>query len=104
MAREVVADFVRCETEMNASEARLRRAVAAASTSLTDIRCIGVVTAAMFIGHVGLHRRVATAAHFASCNGTARMKRHRVTGARWATDDPSVVGLMRFAHHHYERR
>jgi hypothetical protein len=32
------------ETQMKASKTRLRRAVAAASTSLTDIRGIGVVT------------------------------------------------------------
>ena len=38
VARELVADLVHIETQMKASKARLRRAVAAASTSLTDIQ------------------------------------------------------------------
>jgi transposase len=73
------------ETQMKASKARLRRAVAAASTSLTDIRGIGVVTAAMIIGHVGNVDRFASAAHFASYNATAPIeassgdrRRHRL--------------------------
>ena len=85
VARELVADLVHIETQMKASKARLRRAVAAASTSLTDIRGIGVVTAAMIIGHVGNIDRFATAAHFASYNGTAPIeassgdrRRHRL--------------------------
>jgi transposase len=84
VARELVADLVHIETQMKASKARLRRAVAAASTSLTDIRGIGVVTAAMIIGHVGNIDR-ASAAHFASYNGTAPIeassgdrRRHRL--------------------------
>jgi transposase len=63
VARELVADLVHIEAQMKASKARLRRAVAA-STSLTDIRSIGVGAAAMIIGHVGNIDRFATAAHF----------------------------------------
>ena len=39
---------------------------------------VGVVTAAMIIGHVGDVSRFKSAAHFASHNGTARSKHHRV--------------------------
>ena len=85
VARELVADLVHIETQMKASKARLRRAVAAASTSLTDIRGIGVFTAAMIIGHVGDVARFKSAAHFASYNGTAPIeassgerRRHRL--------------------------
>lgn len=71
--------------QMKTSKARLRRAVAATSTSLTDIRGIGVVTAAMIIGHVGDIARFKSAGHFASYNGTAPIeassgerRRHRL--------------------------
>ena len=82
VGREFVADLVHYETQMKASQAPLRVAVAATSTSLTDIRCIGVVTAAMIIGHVGDVGRFAS---FASYNGTAPIeassgerRRHRL--------------------------
>jgi transposase len=85
VAREFVADLVHCEAQMKTSKARLCRGVAATSTSLTDIRGIGVVTAAMIIGHVGDVARFKSAAHFASYNGTAPIeassgerRRHRL--------------------------
>jgi transposase len=85
VAREFVADLVHYQYQMKTSKARLRGAVAATSTSLTDIRGIGVVTAAMIIGHVGNVERFASAAHFASYNGTApieassgEQRRHRL--------------------------
>jgi len=85
VAREFAADIAHCEAQMKTSKARLRRAVAATSTSLTDIRGVGVVTAAMIIGHVGDVARFKSAAHFASYNGTAPIeassgenRRHRL--------------------------
>ncbi len=85
VAREFVADLAHYEAQMKTSKARLRQAVAATSTSLTDIRGIGVVTAAMIIGHVGDVARFKSAGHFASYNGTAPIeassgekKRHRL--------------------------
>ena len=52
---------------------------------MTDIRGVGVVTAAMIIGHVGDVSRFRSAAHFASYNGTAPIeassgerRRHRL--------------------------
>ena len=53
VAREFVVDLAHDEAQMKTSKTRLRHAVAATSTSLTDIRGVGVVTAAMIIGHVG---------------------------------------------------
>ena len=85
VAREFVADLAHYEAQMKTSKARLRHAVAATSTSLTDIRGVGVVTAAMIIGHVGDVSRFKSAAHFASYNGTAPIeassgerRRHRL--------------------------
>ncbi len=71
VAREFVADVAHYEAQMKASMKRLRAAVAATGTSLTDIRGIGVVTAAMIIGHTGNVSRFASAGHFASYNATA---------------------------------
>ena len=85
VAREFVADIERYDQQMKASRKRLRIAVAASGTTLTEIRGVGVVVAAMIIGHVGNIERFASAAHFASYNGTAPIeassganKRHRL--------------------------
>ena len=84
-AREFAADIAYCEAQMKSSNARLRQGVAATGTSLTDIRGVGVVTAAMIIGHVGDVARFKSAAHFASYNRTAPIeassgenRRHRL--------------------------
>ena len=71
VAREFVADIALYEAQMKASLKRLRPAVAASATSLTDIRGVGVVVAALILGHVGDVSRFKSAAHFASYNGTA---------------------------------
>jgi transposase len=85
VGREFVADIDRYDRQMKASRIRLRTAVAASGTTLTDIRGVGVVVAAMIIGHVGNIERFKSAAHFASSNGTAPIeassgekKRHRL--------------------------
>ena len=85
VARETLADIDHYETQMKASLKRLRTAVAASGTSLVEIRGVGVVVAAMILGHVGDVSRFASTAHFASYNGTAPIeassgekKRHRL--------------------------
>lgn len=85
VAREFVADLVHYDAQMKSSKTRLRHAITATGTSLTDIRGVGVVTSAMIIGHVGNVARFKSAAHFASYNGTAPIeassgenKRHRL--------------------------
>ena len=105
VARETLADIVHYETQMKASMKRLRTAVAASGTSLVDIRGVGVVVAAMIIGHTGDIARFASAAHFASYNATAPIeassgenKRHRLNqrGNRqlnWAIHVAAVTQL-----------
>jgi len=105
VARETLADIVHYETQMKASMKRLRTAVAASGTSLIDIRGVGVVVAAMIIGHTGDVSRFASAAHFASYNATAPIeassgenKRHRLNqrGNRqlnWAIHVAAVTQL-----------
>ena len=53
VARETLADVEHYETQMKTSLKRLRTAVAASGTSLVQIRGVGVVVAAMILGHVG---------------------------------------------------
>ena len=85
VAREFVADIALHEAQMKSSLKRLRPAVAASATSLADIRGVGVVVAALILGHVGDVSRFKSPAHFASYNGTAPIeassgekKRHRL--------------------------
>jgi len=105
VARETLADLAHYETQMKASMQRLRTAVAASGTSLVDIRGVGVIVAAMIIGHTGDVSRFASAAHFASYNATAPIeassgekKRHRLnqSGNRqlnWAIHTAAVSQL-----------
>ncbi len=85
VGREFVADIDRYDQQVKASRKRLRAAVTASGTTLTDVRGVRVVVAAMIIGHVGNIERFTSAAHFASYNATAPIeassrenKRHRL--------------------------
>jgi transposase len=102
VGREFVEDIDRYDQQMKASRKRLRTAVAASGTTLTDIRGVGVVVAAMIIGHVGNIERFTSAAHFASYNATAPIeassgenKRHRLNkrGNRQLNWDIHVVAI-----------
>jgi transposase len=71
LALELVDDLDRLETQRKASKARIRTAVAASGTTLTDIFGVGDVVAATLIGHTGDIDRFPTADRFAAYNGTA---------------------------------
>ena len=75
LACDLVDDIARCDIQRKASETRLRIAVAASGTSLTEIFGIGDVIAATLIGHTGDVTRFATAEKFAAYNGTAPVER-----------------------------
>jgi transposase len=75
LALELVDDIARYDTQRKASEARIRAAVAASGTTLTEVFGIGDVVAATLIGHTGDVRRFPTAEKFASYNGTAPVER-----------------------------
>jgi len=51
--RELVADMTRHESLMKASKQRIKSAVAASGTTLTEIYGCGPICAAMIIGHTG---------------------------------------------------
>ena len=85
IATELVDDIARFEAQMRASKKRIRAAVAASGTSLTNIRGVGPIGAAIILGSVGDITRFPTPGHFASYNATAPIdassgerKRHRL--------------------------
>ncbi len=71
IATELVDDIARFEAQMRASKKRIRAAVAASGTSLTNIRGVGPIGAAIILGSVGDVARFPTPGHFASYNATA---------------------------------
>jgi transposase len=88
LAGELIDELTAIDAKIKAADQQLRRLVAAAGSSLTDLNGIGPSTAARLIGDVGDIDRFATAAHFASWNGTAPIeassgdqKRHRLSRA-----------------------
>jgi transposase len=76
----LVDDLDRLETQRKASKARIRTAVAASGTTLTDIFGVGDVVAATLIGHTGNIDRFPTADRFAAYNGTAPIE--------WSSGNP----------------
>ena len=85
IAHQLHTEVRRLETELAASKARLRVAVDAADTTLTDIYGVGGVVAGLLIGYTGDVSRFPTKHHYAAYNGTAPIeassgarKRHRL--------------------------
>jgi transposase len=71
LAVELLADIRRLDEQLKASHKRIRVAVAASGTSITDIFGIGPIIAAMLIGFTGDVGRFANRDRFAAYNGTA---------------------------------
>jgi transposase len=71
LAREHLADMRRIDAELDAIKVRIRTAVTASATALTELHGVGPVVAAIVLGHVHDISRFRTRAQFASYNGTA---------------------------------
>ena len=71
LAHQHLAEVRRLEKELKESRARLKEAVEAADTSLTDIYGVGPVVAGLLIGYTGDVSRFPTRHHYATYNGTA---------------------------------
>ncbi len=71
IANEIVDDIARLDVALKASKKRIRVAVSASGTTLTDIVGIGPVCAAIIIGFTGNIARFETKGHFATYNTTA---------------------------------
>ncbi|MDH5371929.1 MAG: IS110 family transposase [Acidimicrobiia bacterium] len=85
IAHQLLAEVRRLEQELATSKTRLRAAVEAADTTVTDIYGVGPVVAGLIIGYTGDIARFATRHHYAADNGTApieassgQKKRHRL--------------------------
>jgi transposase len=71
LAVDLVEDLAATDRKLKELDKRLRDAVAATGTTLTDIKGVGVATAATLLGEVGDVRRFPSKHHFATYNGTA---------------------------------
>ena len=71
IAAELVEDIIRLDTSLKASKKRVKVAVLASGTTVTDVHGIGPISAAMIIGHVRDIGRFPTRGHFATYNATA---------------------------------
>ncbi len=71
LAGDLLDDIRRLDTQLKESHKRIRTAVAASGTTLTDVFGIGPIIAAMLIGHTGDIGRFTNRDRFAAYNGTA---------------------------------
>ena len=71
LAVELLDEIRTLDTQLKASHKRIRTAIAASGTSLTDLFGVGPVIAAMLIGYTGDIARFANRDHYAAYNGTA---------------------------------
>lgn len=68
---ELLEDLRRLDTQLKDSHRRIRQAVRASDTSLTEVFGIGPIVACMAIGYTGDVRRFANRDRYAAYNGTA---------------------------------
>jgi len=85
IAHDLLGEVRRLNKQRHESKTRLKMAVDASGTSLTDINGVGPVVAGLLIGHTGDVTRFPTRHHYAAYNGTApieassgQRKRHRL--------------------------
>jgi transposase len=71
MGRDLLAEMRRLDRDIAELAVRLKIAVAASETTVTEIHGVGPVVAAYLIGHTGDIARFPTAGHYARYNGTA---------------------------------
>jgi transposase len=71
LALELLDDIRRLDAQLKDSHRRIRVAVRASGTSLTDLFGVGPIIAAMLIGYTGNIERFRNADQFAAYNGTA---------------------------------
>jgi len=119
LAVEMLEEIEHLDEQLKASHQRIREAVTASNTTLTDIYGVGAVVAAALIGYSGDVTRFANRDHFAAYNGTAprevssgvrRVHRLSRRGNRRMNHAIHIVALTQISHHgtagraYYERR
>jgi transposase len=71
MVVELLDDIRRLDTQLKMSHRRIRDAVLASATSVTDLFGVGPIIAGMLLGYTGDVTRFRTRDHYAAYNGTA---------------------------------
>jgi transposase len=71
IAADLIEDLAVVDRKLKDLDKRLAAAVEATGTTITDIKGVGVATAAMILGEVGDVRRFPSRNHFATYTGTA---------------------------------
>ena len=71
LAVELLDDIRRLDAQLKASHKRIRTAIAASATTLTDLFGVGPILAAMLIGYTGDIARFPNRDRYAAYNGTA---------------------------------
>ena len=71
LAVELLDEIRKLDAQLKASHRRIRAAIAASATTMTDIFGIGPIIAAMLIGYTGDIARFRDRDHYAAYNGTA---------------------------------
>ena len=88
LAVELIDDLRRLDSQLKESHRRIRVAVMASATSLTEVFGVGPIIAATLIGSTGDISRFNNRDHFAAYNGTAPVG--PPVGA-WCTGSPSAA-------------
>ena len=110
LAADYIDDVVVYDRKLKAHNQRIKDAIAATGTTLTNIVGVGPVTAAAILGEVGNIARFPTRQHFASYTGTAPLEassgdvvRHRLSraGNRRLNHALHMIAL---AHKRYDKR
>ena len=118
MAKTHLVDIRRLDRDLEAIKARIRRAVAAADTTVTDIYGVGPVVAAFLIGYTRPIERFTSADRYAAYNGTAPIEvssggktRHRLSrrGNRTLNHAIHTAAVTQISHHtpgkvYYDRK
>jgi len=108
MAKTHIVDIRRLDRDLEGNKAQIRRAVAAADTSVTDIYGVGPVVAAFLVGYTPPIGRFATADRYAAYNGTAPIEvssggkiRHRLSrrGNRTLNHAIHTAAVTQISHH-----
>jgi transposase len=113
LALELLADVQRLDEQLKDSHRRIRTAVAASQTSLTEIYGIGPIIACYLIGFTGDIGHFASRDHYAAYNGTAPVERssggrivHRVSqrGNRRLNHALHLAAICQIRQRHSEGR
>jgi len=113
LARELLVDVRRLDVQLKESHARIRLAVTASKTTLTDIFGVGPILACALIGYTRDVRRFRNRDQFAAYNGTAPVEvssggrvTHRLSrrGNRRLNHSIHMAAVTQIRHQHSEGR